>query len=193
MTDKVVEEAAVGEEDNKIAGIFIKRERKSIMYIKLKQIGIIKTPYTDNAPYQPVDDDRKKFGIIIDNEYTKGLLHLDDFNYIYVIYYIDRLNKKISMHVSPPWTNGKMVGIFASRAPNRPNSIGISIVKIKKIINNEIIISGIDVFNNTPLLDIKPYVKDLDSKENSNYGWIDGLKGEKEHLLLHIKGIPHEY
>ena len=59
------------------------------MYIKLKQIGIIKTPYIDNAPYQSVDDDRKNFRIIIDNEYTEGLLHLEDFNYIYVIYYID--------------------------------------------------------------------------------------------------------
>lgn len=163
------------------------------MYIKLKQIGIIKTPYIDNAPYQPVDDEENNFCIIIDNEFTEGLLRLENFTYIYVIYYIDRLKKEISMHISPPWTNGEMVGVFASRAPNRPNSIGISIVRIKEIINNEIIISGIDVFNNTPLLDIKPYVKDLDSKEDANYGWIDGLKGDPEHLLLHIRGIPHEY
>jgi len=163
------------------------------MNIKLKQIGIIKTPYIDNAPYQPVDDEKNNFNIIIDNKFTEGLLHLEDFTYVYVIYYIDRLKEEISMHVSPPWINGKMVGIFASRAPNRPNSIGISIVKIKKIIKNEINISGIDVFNNTPLLDIKPYIKELDSKKDSNYGWIDGLKGDMDHLLMHIRGIPHRY
>ncbi|MBN2534721.1 MAG: tRNA (N6-threonylcarbamoyladenosine(37)-N6)-methyltransferase TrmO [Spirochaetales bacterium] len=163
------------------------------MYIKLKQIGSIKTPYTDHAPYQPVDDEKDNFRIIVNNEYFEGLLHLEDFIYIYVIYYIDRLKKEISMHVSPPWTNREMVGIFASRAPNRPNSIGISIVKIKKIIKNEIVISGIDVFNDTPLLDIKPYIKELDSKKDANYGWIDGLEGDTDHLLLHIRGIPHGY
>ena len=163
------------------------------MYIKLKQIGIIKTPYTDNAPYQPVDDKKNNFRIIIDNEYTGGLLHLEDFTYIYVIYYIDRLKKGVKMSITPPWANGHMVGLFASRAPNRPNPVGISIVRLKNIIKNEISISGIDVFDDTPLLDIKPYVKDLDSKKDANYGWIDGLKGDREHLLLHIKGIPHEY
>jgi tRNA-Thr(GGU) m(6)t(6)A37 methyltransferase TsaA len=165
------------------------------MYInfKFKQIGLIKTPYTSNAPYQPLDDDKGEFRIIVDSEYARGLLHLDDFNYIYVIYYIDRMKKETSMMVNPPWTNGTRVGLFASRAPNRPNPIGISVVRIKQIINNEIIISGIDAFNNTPLLDIKPYVKELDSKEDANYGWINNQNGDDEHLLLHIKGIPHGY
>lgn len=158
---------------------------------KLKQIGLIKTPYINNAPYQPVEKDKGDFIIIIDNEYIKGLLSLESFHYIYVIYYIHLLNKRVSMSVTPPWTSGEKVGVFASRAPLRPNPIGISIVKIKKIIDNKIIISGIDVFNNTPLLDIKPYIKELDSKTDANYGWIDELKGNKEHLLLHIKGIPH--
>ena len=45
----------------------------------------------------------------------------------------------------------------------------------------------------TPLLDIKPYIKELDSKKDANYGWIDGLKGDTEHLLMHIRGIPHGY
>jgi len=160
---------------------------------KFKQIGLIKTPYTSNAPYQPVNDDKGEFRIIVDNEYAGGLLDLDSFCYIYVIYYIDRLKKEPSMRVTPPWTGGKKVGLFASRSPVRPNPIGISIVQIKQIINNEIIISGIDAFNNTPLLDIKPYVKELDSKDDANYGWIDGLKADKAHLLLHIKGVPHEY
>jgi len=97
------------------------------------------------------------------------------------------------MTVSPPWTPDTKVGLFASRSPARPNPIGISIVRVKKITGNEIITSGLDVFDNTPLLDIKPYIKDLDSKNDANYGWLDDLESNKQHLLLHIKGIPHDY
>ena len=98
----------------------------------------------------------------------------------------------MSMTVSPPWTGGARVGVFASRSPVRPNSIGLSIVRIKKIIDNKVFTSGLDVFDGTPLLDIKPYIKDLDSKSDANYGWIKEIDGD-EHLHLHIKGIPHDY
>jgi len=163
------------------------------MNFKFKQIGIIRTPYIDNAPYQPVDEDKEDFRIVINPEYEKGISGLESFRYIYVIYYVDRLKRNFSMVITPPWANGVEVGLFASRSPLRPNPIGISIVHVKKIINNKIITSGLDVFDKTPLLDIKPYIKDLDSKTDANYGWVNGSKDDKEHLLLHIKGIPHEY
>ena len=161
--------------------------------IKLKEIGVIRTPYIDKAPYQPVDEDEGEFRIVVDVQYADGLSDLASFRYMYAIYYIDRLTRNPSMIVSPSWTPGTKVGLFASRSPVRPNPIGISIVRIRKIVDNEIFTSGLDVFDGTPLLDIKPYVKDLDSKDDANYGWIDDLDSNKDHLLLHIKGIPHEY
>ena len=163
------------------------------MKIELKSIGVIRTPYIDRAPYQPVDDDEGDFRVVVDNEYAEGLSGLATFRYIYVIYYVHRLTHNPSMIVSPSWTRGTEVGLFASRSPVRPNAIGISIVRIKKIVKHEMFTSGLDVFDNTPLLDIKPYIKDLDSKDDANYGWIDDLDSNKDHLLLHIKGIPHEY
>ncbi|MBN2073885.1 MAG: tRNA (N6-threonylcarbamoyladenosine(37)-N6)-methyltransferase TrmO [Actinobacteria bacterium] len=156
------------------------------------QIGVIKTPYIDNAPYQPVQEDEGDFHIDIYPQYVNGLLALNEFRYIYVIYYIDRVKNEQSMTVSPPWTIGAEVGVFASRSPVRPNFIGLSVVKIRNIEGNKIFTSGLDVFDGTPLLDIKPYLKDLDSKEDANYGWIRDMDGD-EHLLLHIKGIPHDY
>jgi len=161
--------------------------------LDLKQIGTIRTPYVNHAPYQPRDEDKGEFRIIVDTKYADGLLNLDSFRYIYVIYYIDRLKRQPALIINPSWTPGTKVGLFASRSPVRPNPIGISIVHVKKIVKNEIITSGLDVFDNTPLLDIKPYIKDLDSKIDANYGWIDNLEGNKNHLFLHIKGIPHEY
>ncbi len=160
--------------------------------IKFKAIGLIKTPYIDTAPYQPIAEDKGDFRIVLNYAYANGLLQLDKFSYMYVIYYIDQLSSKTEMIVHPPWSEEE-VGLFASRSPMRPNPLGISIVKIKNIEGNEIITSGLDVFNNTPVLDIKPYIKDLDSKEDANYGWIQEGQKDKEHLLLHIQGIPHDY
>jgi len=159
---------------------------------KLKQIGVIRTPYTYNAPYQPVDNDEGDFRIVIDRQYIDGLRQLDKFSYIYVIYLVDRTKRELSMAVTPPWSGGTEVGVFASRSPVRPNPIGLSVVRIKRIVGNEIYTSGLDAFDRTPVLDIKPYIKDLDTKADADYGWIEN-SADREHLRLHIKGIPHDY
>jgi tRNA-Thr(GGU) m(6)t(6)A37 methyltransferase TsaA len=160
--------------------------------IEFKQIGVVRTPYHDGAPYQPVEEDGGDFRIVLDPRYADGLYRLAEFRYIYVIYYVHRVERKPTMIVSPPWTGGLEVGVFASRSPVRPNRIGLSIVRIKDIVKNEILTSGLDVFDGTPVLDIKPYINDLDVKSDANYGWIEGMD-DHEHLLLHIKGIPHDY
>ena len=160
--------------------------------VNLKQIGVIRTPYTDNAPYQPVADDDGDFRIIVNSQYREGLRDLDRFHYIYVLYFIHRVSKELSMTVRPSWTPGSEVGVFASRSPVRPNCLGLSIVRIKNITHNEIVTSGLDVFDGTPLLDIKPYIKELDTKSDANYGWLEDLD-DRGHLMLHIKGIPHDY
>lgn len=66
-------------------------------------------------------------------------------------------------------------------------------VKLKVIKENKIAISGIDAYDNTPLLDIKPYIKDLDTKTDANYGWLENEEDSKKHLQLHIKGVPHDH
>ncbi|WP_457558985.1 tRNA (N6-threonylcarbamoyladenosine(37)-N6)-methyltransferase TrmO [Candidatus Harpocratesius sp.] len=163
------------------------------MDIIFQPIGTIYTPYIEKAPYQPVTNDKGIFYIELQKAYLKGLQGLEKFRYIFVIFYIDRLNKKEYINtVQPPWVDNMEVGVFASRSPHRPNPIGLSIVKLKKIEDNRIYTSGLDVFNNTPLLDIKPYIQDLDAKSDANYGWLQfNNRDDKEHLLLHIKGVPH--
>jgi len=84
------------------------------------------------------------------------------------------------------------IGVFVSRPPVYLNFIGLSIVRIRSIVNNKVFTSSLDIFNKMPLLDIKPYVKDLDSESDANYGWI-GEINDYEHLFLHIKGISHSY
>ncbi|MBW2096016.1 MAG: tRNA (N6-threonylcarbamoyladenosine(37)-N6)-methyltransferase TrmO [Deltaproteobacteria bacterium] len=159
---------------------------------RLKPIGVIRTPYVDSAPYQPLANDEGEFRLCVDPPYAEGLQDLDRFRYIYVLYLIHRVNRKPSMSVTPPWTPGKKVGLFSSRSPVRPNPLGLSIVEVKRVTGNEVFTSGLDAFDGTPLLDIKPYLKDLDSKDDANYGWLEDID-DREHLMLHIKGIPHDY
>ncbi|MHA1764753.1 MAG: tRNA (N6-threonylcarbamoyladenosine(37)-N6)-methyltransferase TrmO [Promethearchaeota archaeon] len=180
------------EKEKKKKRTLISTPKKMSKSFKFIQIGTIHTPYIDNAPRQPIANDEGDFYIELFPKYTDGLHKLDTFKYIYVIYYIDRITKRPKNIMNPSWAGNVDVGIFASRSPVRPNLIGLSIVKIKKIKGNLIHTTGLDVFDNTPLLDIKPYIKDLDSKSDANYGWIEDLEGY-EHLLLHIKGIPHDY
>lgn len=161
-------------------------------YIVLNSIGIIQSPYIKTAPYQPLQKDDGEFILILDQEYHKGLKRLDSFKYIYVIYYLDKAIRSKDLEISPPWANNQQVGVFASRSPNRPNPIGLSVVKIKKIVKNKIYISGIDAFNGTPILDIKPYLDKLDAKTDANFGWVKSTDNT-EHLNLHIKGVPHSH
>jgi len=129
----------------------------------LEQIGVIRTPYTDNAPYQPVDNAKGDFHIVIDSQYVGGLYKLAKFRYIYVIYFIHRINRKLSMEVSPPWIGGMKIGVFASRSPVRLNPIGFSIVLIKHVVDNKIYTLGLDVFDETPknLLLTFPLIKTI--------------------------------
>ncbi len=162
-------------------------------YHVFQSIGIIRTPYNDSAPYQPLQADEGDFRLILDKQYIEGLHLLDTFKYIYVIYALDKVVvKNHNMLMRPPWAPEMSIGVFAGRSPNRPNPIGISIVQIKKIWKNIIYISGIDAFDGTPILDIKPYLDLLDAKKDANFGWVNQT-GDENHLALHIKGIPHKH
>lgn len=147
-------------------------------YITFNSIGFIQTPYINKAPRQPIPNDAGEFALILKKEYKKALKQLKSFKYIYVIYYLDKAIWPNELELSKPLKNKQKVGLFASRSPNRPNPIGLSVVKIKKIEKNVIYISGIDAFNGTPLLDIKPYIKKFDSKLDANNGWLNDLEGD---------------
>ena len=163
----------------------------SHLLFRMKPIGVIRTPYIHDAPYQPLAAEEGDFRLVVDPEYAAGLDQLAKFRYVYVLSYLDRHGSACPMEVSPPWAGGRQVGLFASRSPSRPNPIGLSVVRVVGIDGREVRTSSLDVFDGTPLLDIKPYVLDLDAKTDANDGWLDELD-YRDHLLLHIKGIPHD-
>ncbi|MCE7741860.1 MAG: tRNA (N6-threonylcarbamoyladenosine(37)-N6)-methyltransferase TrmO [Candidatus Heimdallarchaeota archaeon] len=143
------------------------------MEYTISPIGTIESPFEDNeeAPIQPSFSDA--FGtIIINPEFVEGLTELEGFSHIILLYLFDRATT-VDLKVIP-YLDDTPKGIFAIRHPNRPNKIGMSIVQLVKIDKNKLLVKGIDVLNQTPLIDIKPFVPEFDIKgiDNTEIGWL---------------------
>lgn len=164
------------------------------MKIEFKSIGTLHTPYLPSlsTPHQPPNAASGEFWITLEPEYTEGLDKLLTYRYITLLYYLDQAKLDSPLKVHPSWAPEIEVGVFASRSPHRPNPIGFSIVELKGIEGNEILISGIDVYNGTPLLDIKPYIRVIDVKSDANDGWYETLP-DKDHVISHLLGLSHEH
>ncbi|NPD48058.1 MULTISPECIES: tRNA (N6-threonylcarbamoyladenosine(37)-N6)-methyltransferase TrmO [unclassified Lentimicrobium] len=144
------------------------------MEINYKSIGVINTPHQtkEGMPIQASAAQGIKGMITVDKEFMKGLQDLDGFSHIYLIYDFHK-SKDYSL-LTKPFLDDKEHGIFSTRAPKRPNSIGLSVVKLLSVKGNILEIENIDVLDGTPLLDIKPYIHDFDLHEVDKVGWYQG-------------------
>ena len=140
--------------------------------ISYTPIGTIYTPFEkrDGIPIQPAAGKGIKGTIVLKEEFTEGLKDLDGFSHIFLVYCF-HLSRDYSLKVIP-YMDTKERGVFATRAPRRPNNIGISIVKLIKIEGNVLHIEDIDIVNGTPLLDIKPFSPRFNNREAKNSGWL---------------------
>lgn len=141
--------------------------------IKIKPIGVIRTPYKDpkEVPIQGKFEKSVKGKIKLFPKYQPGLKDIEGFSHIILIYYFHKAKQE--KLIAKPFLEDEPHGIFAIRSPMRPNHIGISIVKLEKVKNNEITFSEVDVLDNTPLLDIKPFISYYDSRKKVKSGWLD--------------------
>ena len=141
--------------------------------IIMHPIGIIHSPYigSKDIPIQGIFKDDIEAWAELDGDYVKGLKDLDKFSHAILLYYLHKSNRE-SIE-GKPFLEDDVHGIFAIRSPNRPNHIGLSVVKIKCIRENKLYFTGADMFDGTPLLDIKPYVKYFDRRDNVVSGWLD--------------------
>ena len=152
------------------------------MSMTIKPIGIIETPFNDlkGMPIQPSGAADIQGTIIINKEYEQGLSDLEGFSHIILLYHFHQ-SQGYNLMVTPFMDDQKR-GLFSTRAPRRPNSIGLSIVHLIKREKNRISIKGIDVLNGTPLIDIKPYVPGFDAKDVTKLGWLDKNYKKSESL-----------
>ena len=140
--------------------------------VQYKPIGIIHSPFKNltGIPRQAAGTPDITAKIEIFDEYIDGLMDLDGFSHIVVIFHL-HLVKKGSLKASPPWDNREH-GVFATRSPHRPNPIGVSVVRLKNIDRNILNISGVDMADGTPILDIKPYIPALNPTKAVRIGWL---------------------
>jgi len=142
--------------------------------IEVEPIGIIISPYKEinDMPIQGRFGKNDVQGHIeLYEQYLDGLRDLDGFSHAYILYYFHRTDR---VHLEgKPYLEDEPHGIFAIRSPHRPNHIGLSIVRIEKIEKNILYFREVDMLDGTPVLDIKPYVKHFDCREDAVSGWID--------------------
>ena len=141
--------------------------------ITYKPIGIIRSPFKkpEGTPIQPKAAKGVKGTVEIFPEYEEGLRDIEGFSHVILIYHF-HLAKPAKLLVKP-FMDENLHGVFATRAPNRPNPIGISVVKLIKRIGCKIQIENVDILDGTPLLDIKPYVPDFDIYDTHRIGWLE--------------------
>ncbi len=117
------------------------------------------------------------------SNYEQGLKDLDGFDRVWLLYVFHH-NSTWKPLTNPPYSDGNgRKGVFATRSPYRPNPLGISCVKLQKISGNRIYIAGSDLLNNTPVLDIKPYIREYDSFPEARRGWLDKVIKEEYALV----------
>ena len=148
--------------------------------IVYEPIGTIHSPFetVHGMPIQPAGAKGVQGTIEINPEYVDGLQDLEGFSHIILIYHF-HLSKGYSLKVRP-FMDENLRGVFATRAPKRPNPVGISVVRLVKVEGTILHIEDVDIVDGTPLLDIKPYVPEFDITKEEKIGWLSG-KAKKVH------------
>ena len=144
--------------------------------IEFKPIGTIHTPFAtpEGMPIQPAGAAGVHGTVEVFEEYQAGLKDLDGFSHIILLYHFHR-SQGFSLRLVP-FMDTQSRGVFATRAPKRPNPIGLSIVALDRIEDGVLRVQNVDILDGTPLLDIKPYVPEFDSHTDIRTGWLEEVR-----------------
>ncbi len=143
--------------------------------ISYNPIGIVRSPFKSSkgTPIQPKEAKGVKAKVVVKKEYSEGLKDLEGFSHIILICHF-HLSKGYDLKVRP-FMDEHLRGVFSTRAPKRPNSIGLSTVRLTGIKGNILFVEEIDIVDGTPVLDIKPYVPDFDVRQADKIGWLKSV------------------
>jgi tRNA-Thr(GGU) m(6)t(6)A37 methyltransferase TsaA len=148
-------------------------EKKIREPVSFVPIGIIHTPFTDTTgmPIQPNGARGERGSVEIFYEYADGLKDIEGFSHLFLIYSFHRC---ISYQLTvTPFLDTTPRGVFATRAPRRPNAIGLSVVRLIEVKGTTLVIEDVDILDGTPLLDLKPYVPAFDAYPDASPGWLE--------------------
>ena len=140
-------------------------------------IGVIHTPFKEleNMPIQPSGAAGIRGTVQLFPEFADGLKDLDGFSHLILLYRFHEI-RGYKLTVTP-FLDSEPRGVFATRAPKRPNPIGLSVVRLVQIRECSLDVENVDILDGTPFLDIKPYVPGFDHQENCRIGWLEKARG----------------
>jgi tRNA-Thr(GGU) m(6)t(6)A37 methyltransferase TsaA len=151
--------------------------------IVFTSIGIIHSPFKElkGMPIQPAAALDVEGWIEIYPDYVEGLKDLDGFSHIYLLYHFHKANQaKLTV---TPFLDTVPRGVFSTRAPSRPNPVGLSVVALDRVDHNRIYIRNVDILDGTPLIDVKPYIPEFEQQEELRTGWLEASGEEIRNKL----------
>lgn len=148
------------------------------MSITFDPIGLIHSPFQtlEDMPIQPTSQASRPGVVEIFPQYAAGLQDLEGFSHIYLIYHLHRVTQA-KLQVTP-FLDTQPRGLFATRAPCRPNPIGLSLVELERVEATRLYIPRLDILDQTPLLDIKPFIPEFESWQQIRLGWVEQARGK---------------
>ncbi len=146
-------------------------QTKPLNEFNLKAIGVVHSPFKEpkNVPIQ-ASASTAEGTVEVFPEYAEGLRDIEGFSHIILLCYLHLA--KGSPLIVKPFLDDKTHGVFATRSPARPNNIGLSVVKLKSVEGNILHVVGLDVIDGTALIDIKPYIPEIDCRQEVKTGWF---------------------
>jgi len=148
------------------------------MRITYHSIGSIHSPFKDlkDMPIQPAGRASAPGIAEVLPEFAEGLKDLEGFSHVILLYHLHEVHRA-DLTVTP-FLDSEVRGVFATRAPTRPNPIGLSIVELLRVEGNRLYLGNVDILDGTPLLDIKPYVPEFDQPAEARAGWLEAVRGK---------------
>jgi tRNA-Thr(GGU) m(6)t(6)A37 methyltransferase TsaA len=149
------------------------------MKIELDPIGVIHSPHQklEGMPIQPSRAQGIRGTVELDPRYSEGLQDLDAFSHIVLLYWLHK-SSGYKLKVVP-FLDTEERGLFATRAPRRPNPLGLSVVRLNSVDRPVLHVSDLDILDGTPLLDIKPYVPEFDHRTQVRTGWLADCRKDR--------------
>lgn len=142
--------------------------------ITFRPIGVVHSPFAtaEGMPIQPSGDAAATGTVELLPAYGDGLADLEGFSHIILLYHFHRVQEaKLTV---TPFLDDEARGVFATRAPVRPNPIGLSVLQLLRREENVLYVANLDVLDGTPVLDVKPYVPAFDRADATRLGWLEG-------------------
>lgn len=139
-------------------------------------IGVVRSPYreTEDVPKGPGAKHEAEGVLEILPEFERGLTDIEGFSHLYVLWVFDRVSG-YELMATPP-TDTRPHGVFATRSPQRPSPVGLTVVQLLSRTGARLHVRGVDMLDGTPILDIKPYLSNV-PEEQLRRGWLDEVAG----------------